>query len=184
MSVVSPYYFIRSRQDIRRNRHTDLLGGFEIDYELEFYWLLYRKISRLGTFEDFVNVGGGTPVEVDGTHSVRYETARVAKLYFRVHRGQFVFRSQSYDLTWVGVVKGIPLYQECVRVLLDRNFEGSFKTSDLPNIQGLNLHAQGARGNLNFFQRRYVTRVRSIEKDRDARSFNDRLFEQLQAFSV
>ena len=114
VSVALPYYLVRPRQHIRWNRQADLLGGFEIDDELEFYWLLYRKISRLGTFEDFVNVGGGTPVEVDGTYSVRYETARVAKLYFRVHRGQFVFRSQSYDLTWVRVVKGIPLYQECV----------------------------------------------------------------------
>jgi hypothetical protein len=36
---------IRSRQHIRRNRQADLLGGFEIDDQLELLRLLDRKIA-------------------------------------------------------------------------------------------------------------------------------------------
>ena len=38
------------------------LGGLEVDDQLEFYRLLHREISRLGAFEDFVHVGGRTPI--------------------------------------------------------------------------------------------------------------------------
>ena len=54
--------FIRSRQHVRRNREADLLGGFEIDHELELYRLLHRKISRLGSFEDLIHVRSGAAV--------------------------------------------------------------------------------------------------------------------------
>ena len=33
---------VRSHQDVGRNRQSDLLGGFEIDYQLELSRLLYR----------------------------------------------------------------------------------------------------------------------------------------------
>src|SRR5262249_53235630 len=53
---LSFYDFVRSRQHIRRNRQIDLLGGFEIDDELELHRLLDGEIRRLGTFENFVHV--------------------------------------------------------------------------------------------------------------------------------
>src|SRR5215813_11426752 len=55
-------YPICPRQHSGRNRETDLLGCLEIDHQLKFRGLLDRQVSGLGTFEDFVNVGGGTPV--------------------------------------------------------------------------------------------------------------------------
>ena len=39
-----------SRQDGRRNGKPDLLGGFEIDHQLEFRGLLYGQVGRLGSF--------------------------------------------------------------------------------------------------------------------------------------
>jgi hypothetical protein len=53
---LTPYYSllannsIRSRQHIRRNNKTDLLGGFEIDDEFELRRLLDRQISRVRAF--------------------------------------------------------------------------------------------------------------------------------------
>ena len=55
---------VRSRQHIRRDRQADLLRRFEIDDELEFVRLLHRQISRLGAFQNFVDVGGSAPVQV------------------------------------------------------------------------------------------------------------------------
>ena len=38
------------RQHVRRNRETNLLGGFEIDYQLELRRLLDGKFGRLSAF--------------------------------------------------------------------------------------------------------------------------------------
>ena len=56
---------IRPRQHIRRNRQTDLLGGLQIDHELELRRLLDRKIGGLGSFQDFVHVSSGAAEQVD-----------------------------------------------------------------------------------------------------------------------
>ena len=49
-------HLVRPHQHVRRNRQTDLLGGFEIDHELELLRLLDRKISGLGALQNFVHV--------------------------------------------------------------------------------------------------------------------------------
>ena len=50
---------VRSRQDVGRNRQADLLGGFEIDHQLELRRLLDGKVGGLGAFQDFVDVSCG-----------------------------------------------------------------------------------------------------------------------------
>src|SRR5262249_22268517 len=47
-----PNHLIRSRQYIRRNCQADLLGGLEIDHELELHRLLHGEIGGLGSFQD------------------------------------------------------------------------------------------------------------------------------------
>lgn len=41
---------VRSRENIRRDRDADLLGGLKIDHQLEFCRLLYRQLGRVGAF--------------------------------------------------------------------------------------------------------------------------------------
>src|SRR5262245_4994172 len=51
------------------------LGGLDVDYKLEFCWLLYRKIRRFGTFNDLVDINAGT-TEIKGiARTIRYECA-------------------------------------------------------------------------------------------------------------
>ena len=47
---------------IRRNRHADLLGGFEIDDELKLRRLLDGQVGGLGAFQDPVDKVSGAPV--------------------------------------------------------------------------------------------------------------------------
>ena len=61
-SALSFYDLVRSRQHVRRNRQTDLLGGFEVDDEFELGGLLDRKIRGLGAFQDLVHIRGGALV--------------------------------------------------------------------------------------------------------------------------
>src|SRR5215475_3644000 len=57
---------IRPRQYIRRDRQTDLIGGFEINDEFELRRLLHGEIGGLCSLQDPVNVGGGTPERLEG----------------------------------------------------------------------------------------------------------------------
>ena len=52
---------VRPRQDTRRNCHADLLGGLEIDEELELLRLLDWDVSGLGAFQDLVDKVSGAP---------------------------------------------------------------------------------------------------------------------------
>ena len=63
-SPLSLDHFVRSRQHVRRNRQADLLGGFEIDDELELRRLLHGQVGGLGAFQNLVHVSGGAPVQV------------------------------------------------------------------------------------------------------------------------
>jgi hypothetical protein len=55
-SALSFEHPIRSRQDIRRNYETDLLGGFEIDHQLDLVDSLDRQILGFDTTEDTLDV--------------------------------------------------------------------------------------------------------------------------------
>ena len=78
----------------------------------------------------------------------------------------------------MGVSKWVPLYQQSIGALPDCRFEGRFKSISVSNIRGLNLYAQRTGCNFNFFQRGYVTRIGSIEKNRDTRSSSNGLLEK------
>ena len=47
----SPNHPIRPRQNVRGNHQSDLLGGFEVDDQLELLRLLHRQVGRLGAFK-------------------------------------------------------------------------------------------------------------------------------------
>ena len=55
---------VRPHQHIRWNRQADLLGGFQIDDQLEFRWLLHGQIGGLCAFEDLVYVGRGAAIQI------------------------------------------------------------------------------------------------------------------------
>jgi hypothetical protein len=49
---------VRLRQQRRRDREAERFRGLEVDHQLELCRLLDGKVSRLGTFQDFVDIGG------------------------------------------------------------------------------------------------------------------------------
>src|SRR4029077_944473 len=84
-------HLIRSRQHVRWNRQADLLGGFQIDDELELRRLLDRQIFRLGAFQDLVDVSGRAPVEISDQGTVSHQATLLGKLSGGVHTWQAVF---------------------------------------------------------------------------------------------
>jgi hypothetical protein len=53
---------IRTRQNIGRNRETDLPCGFEVDDKLKLHRRLHRQLRRLPTLEELVHVYGSATV--------------------------------------------------------------------------------------------------------------------------
>ena len=62
-----------------------VLGGLEIDDQLELGGLLDGEVGGLGAFEDLVHVGGGTSYLVVEVHRIRHETARLDELAMAPH---------------------------------------------------------------------------------------------------
>ena len=52
-------------ENIRRDRNAELLGRLEVDDEIEPGGLLHWQAGRGSTFQDFVHVIRGTPVDID-----------------------------------------------------------------------------------------------------------------------
>ena len=55
-------HLVRPRQDVRRNRQSDLFGRLQIDDEFKLHRPLYRQIGRLCPFENLVHKVCGTSV--------------------------------------------------------------------------------------------------------------------------
>ena len=72
---MSSYDPVRPCQQVRWNGQADLLGGFEIDYKLEFRWLLDRQVGGLSALKNAVNVVGGTPAQEARQRAVGHEEA-------------------------------------------------------------------------------------------------------------
>src|SRR5690348_12294616 len=66
-------HFIRSREHVRWYRQADLLRRLEIDYELEFPWLLDRQVSRLGALQDLINVSCHASIILKLVWCIRHE---------------------------------------------------------------------------------------------------------------
>ena len=108
---------IRSRQNIRWNGQTDLLGGFQIDHELELGWLLYRQVARPGTFEKLIHVRGGSPKQVGNAHAIAHKPALSHKFARKVHRGQLIFYRELCNLPSPRIEGRTSQHEHCVSKL-------------------------------------------------------------------
>jgi hypothetical protein len=110
-------YPICPRQDIRRNRQADLLGGFEVYYQLKLRGLLDGKIGGLCTFQDFVDVARGTPEQVGTAHAVCH--AGMPQMTIRCPLGELVCATRTAFSQRHSFISSA-VSAHCVRRFLDR----------------------------------------------------------------
>src|SRR5262245_7940450 len=84
-SKISSDDFIRSHQHIGRDRQTDLLGGLEIDNQLELRRLLDWQIGGLGAFQNLVDISRCTPKQLNKSRCVADQSAGLDKFRQWVH---------------------------------------------------------------------------------------------------
>ena len=70
-----PNYPIRPRQNFGRDRQADLLGGFEINHELELQRLLHGQVGGFGSFQNLVDENRGALKNFDSIGIVGGEAA-------------------------------------------------------------------------------------------------------------
>src|SRR5437870_11193977 len=90
MSDVEPSsdYLVRPEQNRLRNRYADLLCRLQVEDQLELRRLLDRQIGGLGTFQNFVNVGGGAPEQFGTVRSICHKTTKVHEFLHVKYRRQ------------------------------------------------------------------------------------------------
>src|SRR5262245_55723076 len=74
----------------RRHRKAERLRGFEIDYQLELGWRLYRQVGGLLAFEDTIDVAGRLPVQIGETGSIGNQAAGGDEGAFEVDRRELM----------------------------------------------------------------------------------------------
>src|SRR5215475_2672566 len=80
-----------------RHGQAEGLGGLEIDDELEPGRQLDRQLARLGTIEDAIDIGGGTPVAVGEVLAVADQSSGLYVLPEREDRRQPVLERELRD---------------------------------------------------------------------------------------
>src|SRR5215467_5580555 len=90
-------HLIRLRKQIDRNCQADLFCSLQVNDKFKLRRLLYRQISRLGTFQDLVHVNSRAPMKVNVVRSIRHETALINKLFLEVNSRQPVFSGKLND---------------------------------------------------------------------------------------
>src|SRR5687768_11621171 len=96
-------HLVRSRQHIRRYREADLLGGLEIDRQLELRRLFDGKIAWLRAFENLVHVHGGATEQVGEVRSVGHESPSLLHMLpCVINQRQPVSCREVCDLSSVG----------------------------------------------------------------------------------
>src|SRR5438093_11201218 len=94
---MSSYDPIRPRKKFRRECQADLFRCLQVDHELKLRCLLYRQISRFGTFQDFVHVNSRAPKEVSVVRSIGHKTTLIDILLLWVNSRQPMFAGKLDD---------------------------------------------------------------------------------------
>jgi hypothetical protein len=68
-------HLVGAGEEYARHGQTERFGGFEIDDQFEYSWLLNWEVCRLGALQDFVDVHGSLAIQVGISRGVRHQPA-------------------------------------------------------------------------------------------------------------
>ena len=118
-------HFVRSRQHIRWDCETDLLGGLQIDDELKSLRLLDRQIGGLSAFQDLVYINRSATEQVVNARAIIHEATSVHKVALRVYRRETVLSCEFYNMCSLRSSEGARQHEDCVSTALPCGLECS-----------------------------------------------------------
>src|SRR5215510_6066292 len=84
--------------ELRRYGHSERVGGFAIDHQIEPCRLLHRQISGFCPFENLVNERSGAAEELREVLAIAHQPAGLRVFALREYRGQADFERQFRNL--------------------------------------------------------------------------------------
>ncbi len=96
-NLKSPNDLVRSREKLRRKRKARLLGGLQVDDQLELGGPLHRHVGWLSALENSIHIEGGAAHYVRDTRPIGHEPTSVYKSSLVEHRWQPVLDCQVHD---------------------------------------------------------------------------------------
>src|SRR6516164_8682041 len=90
-------HLVGTEQDRRRYRHTNCLGGFQVEREFETRWLLDGKIGRLCSSKNLRHERRRPAKYWNGIDAVRHQSARLDIEFEGEHRRRTVLHRQIGD---------------------------------------------------------------------------------------
>src|SRR5262245_27855997 len=138
---MSFYDFICSRQYVGRNRQSYLLGGFQIDYELEFFWLLDWEIGGISAFQNLIHINGGPPKRVAPARAIAHKPAGFHILSPLVYHRESALYRQFCNLCSQVAGEGARYHHKaCVGASLNCHSECSLQILWTEHVQALKLY--------------------------------------------
>src|SRR5262252_1991729 len=84
--------------ELRRDRHSERVGGLAIDHQVEFRRLLDRQVARLGALDNLVDERCGAAEEIGEVLAVAHQPAGLHVVTLREHRRQTVGEGELREL--------------------------------------------------------------------------------------
>src|SRR5215471_10687861 len=97
-STPSLDHLVGPREHHRRDREAERAGGsLEVDRQFVLRSLLHREVRWFCALEDFVDVNGGTTIEIEHVWRIAHETARLHILFVSEHSSKPVRQRKLYQ---------------------------------------------------------------------------------------
>src|SRR5262245_53054646 len=90
-------HLIRLEQDLRGDGDAEGLGGLQVDGQIELRRLLHRQVSRLGAFEDLIDMDSSASAQVRPTWAIRHKTASLHPIPKTVYRWQSILGREVHN---------------------------------------------------------------------------------------
>src|SRR6266446_5584507 len=138
-------HLVGAREQRRRDGEAECLSRGQIDNEIEFGRLLDRKIARLCTTKNFIDILASTPEQVRKIRCIRHQTSRFDEFPKTVHCRQSCGYRQSIDPNAIGVHEGVAHDVKRIRARLDR-LEGRVNIVRSSNLERGEFESERASG--------------------------------------